>query len=98
MDGFVKFAELEACNALKIPYKKKFDLFKHSDIPGNRGQWIHRKAQFPLINQSEEEFEIWKCENQHYQSNLDSVISITVENINNPHGREITGQVGTMTQ
>ena len=95
-DGsFVRFAILEACNALKVRYNKKFGFFRPSNAKSGHYVWIHPNSRFPLNNQSEEEaFEIKICNNADYQSNMD-VIRLTVENLSDPDAKPVMVQMNT---
>ena len=98
-DGsFVRFAVLDACNALRVPYDKKFGLFRRSNVRQGHYPWIHPNAKFPLINQSDEEaLEIQICNNPEFQSNLD-VINLMVENLEDPNEADVRVQMCTSSR
>ena len=98
-DGsLVRFVILDACNALKVRYDKRFGFFRPSNITEKHFPWIHPKQRFPLIKQSEEEeFEIKISAKPEYQSNLD-VIRLMVKNIDDPNGKEVMVQICTLSR
>ena len=98
-DGsFVRFAILDACNALKARYDKRFGFFRPSNVTKKHFPWIHPNQKFPLIKQSEEEeFELKICAKPEYQSNLD-VIRLMVKNIDDPNGKEVMVQIRTLSR
>ena len=95
-DGsFVRFAILEACNALRVRYDKRLGLFRLNH--GKYYPWVHPNARFPLIKQSEEEvFEIKICNDPDYRSNM-NVIRLKVENIDDPDPKPVLVQMNTET-
>ena len=94
--SFVRFAILEACNALRVPYDKRFGFFRLHH--GEHYPWVHPNAKFPLIKQTKRDvFEIKICNNPQYWSNLD-VIRIMVENIDDRYAPTVMVQMSTTTQ
>ena len=93
--SFVRFAILQACNALNVRYRKNFGFYRLSNEGTAYSPWVHPNSRFPLIKQRKDEvFEIKICDQPECQSDLD-VIGLMVENLDDPDGRLINVQMGT---